>query len=103
MSEGQVKALPKVFREQGVKLALSCGRRPLKSPRNSRSRWIRCGDGSSWQSSISVHEDAGTSVAGSAANSRTGVGLRLLCSNCDKQAKEKRDDDDFLPDRGGLS
>ena len=103
MSEGQVKAFPKVFREQGVRLALSWGRRPLRSPRSSSSRWIRCGDGSNWQSSISVHEDAGTSLAGSAANSRTGAGLRLLCSNCDKQAKEKRDDDNSLPDRGGLS
>ena len=50
-----------------MKRALSCGRRSVRSPRSSRSRWIRCGDESSWQSSTSVHENAGTSVLASAA------------------------------------
>lgn len=63
MSKRHVKAYPRKFREQVVKLALSCGLRSVRSPRSSRSRWIRCGDVSSWQSSTSVHENAGTSVA----------------------------------------
>ena len=61
MSKRHVKAHPRKFREQVVKLALSCGSRSVRSPRSSRSRWIRCGDGSSWQSPTSVRENAGAS------------------------------------------
>ena len=63
MSKRHVKACPKEFREQVVKLALSCGRRPVRSPRSSRSRWIQCGDGSSRHSSTSVRQNARTSAS----------------------------------------
>ena len=62
MSSQHVKAYPKEFREQVVKLALPYGGRSVRSPRSSRSWWTWCGDGSSWQSPTSIHKNAGTSV-----------------------------------------
>ena len=71
MSRRHVKACPKEFREQVVKLALSCGRRSVRSPRSSRSRWTPCGAGTSWQSPTSVHDNAGTSLECSRHSSRS--------------------------------